>query len=134
MPENKPKMFEPTEFISLDEFIGREPSGDLCYVAVSGDEASDLGIKDGDLLVVDRDRVPETGNLVIAQVKADLIIMVFRYRQRSKGVHFATIENQEVLKSNHKSVFVEQTQDYLVWATITHILRNAVKNGGFCNA
>ncbi len=122
------------EWLELDEYVRRESSGEIYYMFVKNDESA-LGIREGDLLVVDRDKKPESGNLIIAQLQSDLLIMVFRFRQKAKNkLHLATVDGAKVLESNHKTVFVEWANECIVWAVITHVLRNVLKKGVKNNA
>ena len=53
--------------LSLDEFLIKKPSATY-LVKVSGDSMIEEGIKEGDLVLVERGRIPEPGDIVIAQV------------------------------------------------------------------
>lgn len=53
--------------LSLDEFLIKKPNATY-IVKVQGDSMIDEGIKQGDLVLVERGRQPQPGDVVIAQV------------------------------------------------------------------
>ncbi|WP_376750210.1 translesion error-prone DNA polymerase V autoproteolytic subunit [Atlantibacter hermannii] len=53
--------------LDLNEYCIRHPAATF-FVRASGNSMNDLGLKDGDLLVVDRSLRPEHGDIVIAEV------------------------------------------------------------------
>ena len=62
--------------LSLDEFLIRKPNATY-LVKVSGDSMIDEGIKEGDLVLVERGRQPQPGDIVIAQVDGQWTMKYF---------------------------------------------------------
>ena len=62
--------------LSLDEFLIRKPNATY-IVKVSGDSMIDEGIKEGDLVLVERGRQPQHGDIVIAQVDGQWTMKYF---------------------------------------------------------
>jgi repressor LexA len=56
--------------LSLDEFLIRKPEASY-LIKVSGDSMIGAGIMPGDLVIVERGRVPKNGDVVIAQVDGE---------------------------------------------------------------
>jgi SOS-response transcriptional repressor LexA len=121
---------EELELISLDEYVANGKS-DIYYIRIIGNATADLDVFDGDLLVVDRQRMPKDGNLVISQIGDDVLIHAYK---RLKGdIYLATSNGEKVVQSKHKPVFVPKSKESIVWAIVTHIVRN-VENKGKHNA
>lgn len=61
---------ELVDTLSLDEFLIKKPNATY-LVKVSGDSMIDAGIREGDLVLVERGRQPFPGDIVIAQVDGE---------------------------------------------------------------
>lgn len=62
--------------LTLDEFLIKKPNATY-IVKVSGDSMIDEGIKEGDLVLVERGRQPQLGDIVIAQVDGQWTMKYF---------------------------------------------------------
>ena len=62
--------------LSLDEFLIKKPNATY-IVKVGGDSMIDEGIKEGDLVLVERGRQPQSGDIVIAQVDGQWTMKYF---------------------------------------------------------
>lgn len=62
--------------LSLDEFLIRKPNATY-LVKVRGDSMIEEGIKEGDLVLVERGRTPQHGDVVIAQVDGQWTMKYF---------------------------------------------------------
>ncbi|HPL64649.1 MAG TPA: transcriptional repressor LexA [Syntrophales bacterium] len=70
------------DIISLDEFlVGRPDSSFL--LKVSGDSMINEGIKQGDLVIVEKGREPKNGDIVIAEVDGEWTLKYFRREGKS---------------------------------------------------
>lgn len=56
--------------LSLDEYLIKHPTASY-LLKVTGDSMIDEGIKEGDLVIVERGREPKNGDIVVAQVDGD---------------------------------------------------------------
>ncbi len=72
---------ELVDTLSLDEFLIKKPNATY-LVKVSGDSMIDEGIKEGDLVLVERGRQPAHGDVVIAQVDGD---WTMKYYEKKSG-------------------------------------------------
>jgi SOS-response transcriptional repressor LexA len=111
------------EYINLDEYV-HSGAGDVYNIRVEGNAVEDLGVFDGDLLVVDREKKPETGNLVIFQVGDD--VMLYAYKRVKAEIYLAYSEGKKVMQSKHEPVAAPKGE-HIVWATVTHIVRNVAR-------
>lgn len=60
-------------FLSLDEHLVRNPTGTF-LMRVMGDALADAGLRDGDLLVMDRATPPLAGNVALAVVEGAFVL------------------------------------------------------------
>jgi repressor LexA len=70
------------DVISFDEYLVTRP-GSSFILAVSGDSMTGAGIMEGDLVIVERDREPRNGDIVIAEVDGKWTIKYFRKEGRN---------------------------------------------------
>ena len=67
--------------LDLNEHLIAKPSATY-FARASGDSMKELGILDGDLLVIDRSLAPEQGNVVIASVDGQLTCKILDINNR----------------------------------------------------
>lgn len=65
--------------LNLHNLCVRHPSATF-FLRVSGDTSSDSGIKDGDLLVIDRSLQPEHGDTIVANTQGEFIVRKLQCR------------------------------------------------------
>jgi len=69
------------DILSLDEYLITRPASSF-LLSVSGDSMSGEGIKQGDLVIVDRGREPKNGDIILAEVDGAWTMKYFRKRGR----------------------------------------------------
>lgn len=67
------------DIISLDEYLITRPDSSF-LLTVSGDSMIGEGIKEGDLVIVERGREPKNGDIVLAEVDGEWTMKYFRKR------------------------------------------------------
>ncbi len=87
--------------LSLDEFLIKKPNATY-IVKVSGQSMIDEGIKEGDLVLVERGRQPQSGDIVIAQVDGQWTMKFYEKKGgkvilRAANKKFAPIEPKNEL-------------------------------------
>jgi repressor LexA len=70
------------DVISFDEYLITRP-GSSFILTVNGDSMTGAGIMEGDLVIVERDREPRNGDIVIAEVDSEWTIKYFRKEGRN---------------------------------------------------
>lgn len=65
------------ELISLDEYLVEHPEASF-LLNVSGESMIGAGIMDGDLALVERNREPQNGDIVVAEVDGEWTMKFFR--------------------------------------------------------
>lgn len=78
----------PIEWLSLDEYVSSGKSGATLYARVGGESMFDVGIEEGDIVIVDRLKRPENGMVVLARLGTTYTIKKFSeietYNKRRK--------------------------------------------------
>ena len=88
--------------LSLDEFLIKKPNATF-MVKVSGDSMIDEGIKEGDLVLVERGRQAQSGDIVIAQVDGSWT-MKFYEKKGGKIILRAANKKYPPIIPNHELV------------------------------
>ena len=70
--------------LDLNELLVKRPAATF-FVKVQGDSMIGDGIRDGDLLVVDRSLRPASGDVIIACVDGDFTVKTLRLEKREEG-------------------------------------------------
>ena len=70
--------------LDLNELLVRRPAATY-FVRVEGDSMVGAGIRDGDLLVVDRSLRPADGDVIISSVDGDFTVKTLRLGKREEG-------------------------------------------------
>ncbi len=70
--------------LDLNELLVKRPAATY-FVRVEGDSMVGAGIRDGDLLVVDRSLRPADGDVIIASVDGDFTVKTLRLGKREGG-------------------------------------------------
>ncbi|MGZ6277024.1 MAG: transcriptional repressor LexA [Syntrophales bacterium] len=70
------------DVISFDEYLIARPGASF-LLTVSGDSMTGAGIMAGDLVIVEKDREPRSGDIVIAEVDGEWTIKYFRKEGRN---------------------------------------------------
>lgn len=81
-PSPAEQYLEPT--LDLNELLIKRPAATF-FVRVQGDSMIDEGIREGDLLVVDRSIRPASGDVIIAAVDGEFTVKTFR--RDKDGMH-----------------------------------------------
>ena len=66
--------------LDLNELLVKRPAATF-FVRVEGDSVIGAGIRDKDLLVVDRSLTPANGDIIIASVDGEFTVKTYRSRQ-----------------------------------------------------
>lgn len=85
------------------------------FVRAEGDSMTGVGIDDGDLLVVDRAREPQNGDVVVAALNG--VLTVKRLEQTADALYLAA-ENP-----GYEAIEVSPYEDLVVWGVVRHVVR-----------
>lgn len=103
-------------YLSLDELVNvRAPS--VYLVRAGGDSLTGVGIYDGDVLVVDRAAVANTGEVVIALIEGEFTAKVLSYGADGRPVLLAA--NPE-----YPSIILQDGEQLEIWGVVTDNLHS----------
>lgn len=93
---------EDVDTMSLDQFLVESPDSSY-MLQVSGDSMKDAGIVEGDMVIVDRQKKPQTGDIVVAEVDGDWTMKYLMKRGnkvflRAANENYPDIHPQDELK------------------------------------
>ena len=80
-------------------------------IRVQGKSMTNVGIYDGDLLVVDRSINPKNSSIVIANVNEELVVKTF-----VKG------KNNNYLASGLNKIELSENPNVIIWGTVTYVI------------
>jgi DNA polymerase V len=114
VPAGKPhNMTSEDDWLDLNDYV-RRGSDQIFYITVTGDSMIELGIKEGDLLVADRQKQPDSGDVVIAEINGSFTVKRFMNLRRQL---YLVPEN-----GRYKTRRIEEGEDFAIWGVVTHIV------------
>ena len=96
--------------VDLNTHLIKNPPATF-IIRVQGKSMSDVGIYDGDLLVVDRSINPKNSSTVIANVNEELVVKTF-----VKG------KNNNYLASGLNKIELSENPNVIIWGTVTYVI------------
>tara|TARA_Y100001970_G_scaffold242979_1_gene307867 strand:- start:3226 stop:3621 length:396 start_codon:yes stop_codon:yes gene_type:complete len=87
-------------------------------IRVQGKSMNDIGINDGDLLVVDKSLNPKNFSTVIANVHDELVVKSF---VKHEGKQFLTSGS----KKFEDRILINEEQDIFIWGVVTYVIHSA---------
>lgn len=114
VPAGHPQPVEATaEWLNIDEYV-RAGSPSVVYIRVFGDSMEDVGIHDGDLLVVRRTESARSGEVVIADINGEFTIK--RLNQEQNHLYLVPANGKYPKRE------IKKKDLFSVWAVVTHII------------
>ena len=86
-------------------------------IRVQGKSMTDVGIYDGDLLVVDRSLKPKNFSTVVANVHDDLVVKNF---VKSKDQSFLSSGSKKI----EDKIIINQDSDVFIWGVVTYVIHS----------
>ena len=86
-------------------------------IRVQGKSMTDIGINDGDLLVVDKSLKPKNFSTVIANVYDELVVKNF---VREKNEQFLTSGS----KKFEDRILINEEADVFIWGVVTYVIHS----------
>jgi len=94
---------ELADTLSLDDFLIQNREATF-LLKVSGDSMRDAGILPGDMVIVEKGRVPGNGDIVIAEVDGEWTIKYFRKRGQDVTLRAANSRYRDIRPRNELKV------------------------------
>ena len=86
-------------------------------IRVQGKSMVDVGINDGDLLVVDKSLTPKNFSTVIANVHDELVVKTL---VKEKDKQFLTSGSKEF----SDRILINEEQDIFIWGVVTYVIHS----------
>ena len=99
--------------IDLNEFLIKHPAATF-YVRVKGDSMEGAGIRNGDLLIVDRAEEPRSNSIVLGVIDGDFTVK----RIRKKGGELYLLPDNP----DYKPIKINDNMDFQVWGVVTYVV------------
>ena len=80
-------------------------------IRVQGKSMSNVGIYDGDLLIVDRSINPKSSSTVIANVNEELVVKTFLKEK-----------NRNYLTSGSNKIELSENPNVIIWGVVTYVI------------
>ena len=110
---------EISQHLSFDELLIQHPTSSF-FVRATGNSLIEAGIFEGDILVVDRQLQPKTGQLIIAALNGELTAKYLG--QTPTGAPELRPANK-----NFKPIAVTTASEFEVWGVVTGVVRQLYK-------
>ena len=86
-------------------------------IRVQGKSMTDVGIYDGDLLVIDRSLKPKNFSTVVANVHDELVVKSF---VNSKDKKFLTSGSKKI----EDEIIINDESDVFIWGVVTYVIHS----------
>ena len=86
-------------------------------IRVQGKSMTDVGIYDGDLLVVDKSLKPKNFSTVVANVHDELVVKNF---VKTKDEQFLTSRSKKI----EDKIIINNESDILIWGVVTYVIHS----------
>ena len=101
--------------LSLDNYLIPNPNATL-FVRSSGNSMVDAGIKNNDLLIIDRAKTVKHNDIILAVLNNEFTIKRFIQKK-----------NKITLKAENKhyqNIELKENDEFLVWGVVTHVIHS----------
>tara|TARA_B100000214_G_scaffold16384_1_gene11195 strand:- start:63 stop:458 length:396 start_codon:yes stop_codon:yes gene_type:complete len=86
-------------------------------IRVQGKSMIDVGIYDGDILVVDKSLKPKNFSIVIANVHDELVVKTF---VKENGRQFLTSGSKRI----EDKILINEEEDIFIWGIVTYVIHS----------
>ena len=103
--------------LDLNDLVIKHPQATF-FVRVSGNSMINAGIKDGDILVIDKSLEPIEGKIVIANVDGEFVLKRIR---KKGGKLYLYPEN-----SDFNPIEIKEGMECEIWGVVTYVIHTIV--------
>lgn len=103
--------------IDLNEFLIKHPAATF-YVRVKGNSMEGAGIRNGDLLIVDRAEEPRNKNIVLGVIDGEFTVK--RIKKKGSDLYLMP-DNPEF-----KPIKIDDNMDFQVWGVVTYVVHKSI--------
>lgn len=105
-----------TESIDLNKTLIRHTETTF-YAKVSGDSLSDIGISDGDIVIIDKSLEAQNGDYVAAFIDGEFTLKQFRLDETNNCAWLIPANKK------YNPIKVTEDNDFMVWGVITSAIK-----------
>ena len=109
--------------LDLVELLIKRPAATF-FVRATGSSMQGVGIREGDILIVDRSENPVNDSMVVAAVDGECLVKI--YRTNGKRVW---LQSANPL---FPALPVSEENDFQIWGVVTGVVRQHGSNGRVC--
>ena len=103
--------------IDLNEFLIKHPAATF-YVRVKGNSMEGAGIRNGDLLIVDRAEEPRNKSIVLGVIDGEFTVK--RIKKKGSDLYLMP-DNPEF-----KPIKIDDNMDFQVWGVVTYVVHKSI--------
>ena len=101
--------------IDLNYELIKHPSSTF-FGKVRGNSMKDLGIHDGDLLVIDKSLEPVTGKVAVCYIDGEFTVKSLKIEKESIWLLPAN--------ASYKPILVTKENDFMIWGIVTNVIKS----------
>jgi len=101
--------------LDLNEYLIKHPSATF-YIYAKGHSMNDIGIYDGDVMIVDRALEAKSKDIIIAVINGEFTVK--RIYIKNNSIYLIP-ENK-----TFKPILVEDDMDFQIWGVVTHAIHS----------
>jgi len=101
--------------IDLNRELIKNPSSTFLG-KVSGDSMQDLGISDGDIVVIDKSKEVVDGKIVVCFIDGEFTMKTIKFEEDFCWLMPAN--------ENYKPIKVTKDNEFIVWGIVTHVIKS----------
>jgi DNA polymerase V len=106
------------EKIDLNRILVKHPS-ETFYAKVKGNSMKDVGIHDGDTLVIDRSLAPEDGKIFVCFIDGEFTVKRVQIEKKTKTI-WLVAENE----AYQPIKVTEENESFLIWGRVIHVIKD----------
>jgi DNA polymerase V len=88
------------------------------YARVRGDSMTLAGISDGDLLIIDKSKIPVNGSIVVCLIDGEFTV---KRLQKIHNQYYLMPEND-----NYKPIKIKPENDVTIWGVVTYTIKKHI--------
>lgn len=105
--------------LDLNQYLVKHPAATF-FMRASGASMQEIGILNGDLLIVDRSLTPQDNSIVVATCNGDLMLKRLKI---ISGKGFLYVANK-----NSQPIAVDNIEGFQIWGVVTHAIHDVCTN------
>jgi DNA polymerase V len=101
--------------IDLNKELIKHPSSTF-YARVKGNSMKDLGIHNGDLMIIDKSLKPKTGNVAICYIDGDFTVKTIKIESKCCWLIPAN--------DKYQPIKVTPENEFIIWGIVTNVIKS----------